>query len=215
MPELDWIDVSLPLATDMIHWPGDPAPSFERISDMDQGSDANVTMCRMSAHTGTHMDAPCHFVAAAAGMETFPLSLGIGRARLVTVPPETAAIGRAEVERFRPQRGERLLFRTRNSQRDWGCDDFRQDYVAFDSSGARALVDAGVALVGIDYLSIGLFASDGIETHRVLLGAGVWVVEGLNLRDVEPGAYEMVCMPLRILGSDGAPSRVALRPLPA
>jgi arylformamidase len=207
----NWIDISVPLASGIAHWPGDPEPSFERISEIAQGAAANVTMCRMTAHTGTHMDAPCHFLDGQDGIDRFPLSLAVGPARVIAVPG-AAIVGRAQLESKNIQPGERLLFKTRNSGRRWDDQDFETGFVALDASGARFLVERGVSLVGVDYLSVGLFQGDGVETHHVLLGGGVWILEGLNLSAVMEGEYELVCLPLRIAGCDGSPARAILRP---
>lgn len=206
------MDVSVPLHTGMVHWPGDPEPNFGRISDIDGGAEANVTFCRLSAHTGTHMDAPCHFLAGGKSIETFPLEVGIGRARVIAMPPECAVIGRRELEAKGIERGERLLLKTRNSKTRWDDLEFQRDYVAMNASAAEFVVQLGVQLIGVDYLSVGMFEGDGPETHRALLGAGVWIVEGLNLSGVEEGRYDLVCLPLPIAGSDGSPARVVLRP---
>jgi arylformamidase len=206
----NWIDISVPLASGMVHWPGDPEPSFERISEIGQGAAANVTMCRMTAHTGTHMDAPCHFLDGKDGIDRFPLSLAAGPARVIGVPG-ASVLGRAQLEPKNIEPGERVLFKTRNSDRRWDNQDFETGFVAFDASGARFLVERGVSLVGVDYLSVGLFQGDGVETHQVLLGGGVWVLEGINLSGVPEGEYELVCLPLRIAGCDGSPARAILR----
>lgn len=205
-----WIDISVPLHSGMVHWPGDPEPSFERISDIDQGADANVTLCRMTAHSGTHMDAPCHFLAGREGMETFPLSTGIGRARVISIA-DAPIIGAAELTGANIQRGERILLKTRNSKQRWDNLEFQPDFVAINASGAQFLADAGVALIGVDYLSVGAFEGDIVATHRILLGAGIWIVEGLSLGAVPDGEYDLICLPLKIQGSDGAPARVVLR----
>ncbi len=208
--ENHWIDVSVPLTSGMVHWPGDPEPSFVRISQMEQGADADVTLCRMTVHTGTHMDARRHFIAGGSGIDEFPLGVGIGRARVIECP-DAAAISRAELEGKGIRTGERILLKTRNSGARWDNREFQRDFVALDASAAAFLAEARVALIGIDYLSIGRFEADGVETHKILLGAGVWIVEGLNLAPVEAGEYDMVCVPLRIEGCDGSPARVALR----
>lgn len=212
MQENTWIDISVPLNTGMVHWPGDPEPNFGRISEIEAGAVANVTFCRMSAHTGTHMDAPLHFLAGAESIDTFPLTVAIGPARVVALPEDCKVIGRRELEGKGIERGERLLLKTRNSSKRWDNLEFERDYVALDASAAQFLVSAGVVLVGVDYLSVGVFEGDGPETHKVLLGAGVWVVEGLNLSRVEEGRYDLVCLPLPIAGSDGSPARVVIRP---
>lgn len=201
----------MPLHTGMVHWPGDPEPSFTRISEIDGGAEANVTFCRLGAHTGTHMDAPCHFLGGEASIETFPLEIGIGLARVIAMAPDCAVIDRRQLEGHEIQAGERLLFKTRNSRKRWDNIEFERDYVALNASAAEYLASVGVALVGVDYLSVGMFEADGAETHRRLLGAGVWVVEGLNLSQIEEGRYELVCLPLPIAGSDGSPARVVVR----
>ena len=208
-----WIDVSVPLRTGLVHWPGDPQPTFERISEIEQGAEANVTLCRMTAHTGTHMDAPCHFLDGQAGIDSFPLDVGIGKARVIAVPEDCVAIGRAELEGAGIEPGDRVLLKTRNSKRAWKDLEFQTDFVAVNASGARFLVEKRVVLIGVDYLSVGLFKGDGPETHRTLLSGGVWIVEGLDLSDVAEGSYDLVCLPLRIEGADGAPARVALSPV--
>lgn len=195
----------------MVHWPGDPEPSFERLSEMESGAEANVTLCRMTAHTGTHMDAPNHFVMGGEGIDGFPVEVGIGRARVISIPVQAGRVGRAELEGKDLRAGERILLKTRNSERRWDNREFQPDFVALDASGALFLREAGVVLVGVDYLSIGLYMADGAETHRTLLGAGIWIVEGLDLRAVSDGEYDMICLPLRIQGGDGSPARVVLR----
>jgi arylformamidase len=208
--DLNWIDVSVPLSSGMAHWPGDPEPSFERISEISQGAAANVTMCRMTAHTGTHMDAPCHFLDGEGGIDGFPLALAVGPARVIEVPG-APVVGRAQLESKNIQPGERVLFKTRNSNRRWDNQDFDTGFVAFDASGARFLADRRVSLVGVDYLSIGLFQGDGVETHQILLKSGIWILEGLNLAAAPEGEYELICLPLRIAGCDGSPARAILR----
>jgi arylformamidase len=195
----------------MVHWPGDPEPSFEWISEMELGADADVTLCRMTAHTGTHMDAPRHFLRGGGGIDEFPLEVGIGRARVIRIHAEALAIGRRELEGKGIRTGERVLFKTRNSRARWNDREFQPDFVGLDAPGAAFLAEVGVVLVGIDYLSIGRYEADGAETHRTLLGAGIWIVEGLDLAVAEEGEYDMVCLPLRIQGRDGSPARVALR----
>lgn len=213
MPEKNsWMDVSVPLRTGMVHWPGDPEPNFERICEMEQGAEANVTFCRMSAHTGTHMDAPCHFLQGRSGIDSFPLEAGIGPARVIAAP-DSDVIRRADLQGKGIQAGDRILLKTRNSTKPWANLDFQCDYVGIDSSGAKFLAEAGVVLVGVDYLSVGVFNGDGEETHTILLEAGIWIVEGLDLSGVDEGDYHLICLPLRIEHSDGSPARVVLSPL--
>jgi arylformamidase len=194
----------------MAHWPGEPAPSFELISDKQHGAEANVTMCRMVAHTGTHMDAPHHFLEHGKGIDSFPLEFGMGRARVIEAQGVDIVTHR-ELEGKGIERGDRVLIKTRNSREAWTTLDFQENYVGIDASAAQFLVDAGVVLVGVDYLSVGVYHGDNPETHKILLGGGVWIVEGLALGHVSAGVYEMICLPLRIVGCDGSPARAILR----
>ena len=211
MSDQTWIDVSVPLTTSMAHWPGDPEPNFVRVSDLENGDEANVTVCRISAHTGTHMDAPCHFLPGGEGIERFPLEIGIGPARVIQIPGDVHVVRREHLIDKAIRSGERVLLRTKNSNTPWHAKEFNKDYVGMDLSAAKFLVDAGVVLIGVDYLSVGVFEGDSRETHRALLLAGIWIVEGLDLSKVSNGAYELICMPLRIVGSDGSPARAAMR----
>ncbi|MGH9630208.1 MAG: cyclase family protein [Bryobacteraceae bacterium] len=205
-----WIDISVPVETGMVHWPGDPAVSVDRMSDMDRGDICNVRSMSMSAHTGTHMDAPLHFLRNGDGIDTMPLDATIGRARVIAIE-DPKSIGRVELERHEIQPGERILFRTANSAGAWGTRCFLKSFVHVDSSGAEYLAGRHVQTVGVDYLSVGAYQGDGVETHQILLRAGIWIIEGLNLSGVDPGEYELCCLPLRIAGGDGAPARAVLR----
>jgi len=207
----DWIDVSVPLRTGMVHWPDNPPVSIERVQDIERGDVANVSRLSLGVHTGTHMDAPVHFIRTGRGIDTMPLSATIGLARVIEIrDPES--IKPEELRPYQIQPGERILFKTRNSARCWQTDDFVEDFVYISQEAARYLAEQQVQTVGVDYLSVGGFFKDGVETHHALLGAGIWIIEGLNLSNVEPGIYELICLPLKIEGSDGAPSRAVLRP---
>jgi arylformamidase len=206
-----WIDVSVPVRSGMVHWPGDPEVSLERVMSIDEGAEANVTRLAMSAHTGTHMDAPLHYFEDDPGIEELPLEIAMGPARVIGIEGEEP-IDRGQLEGLDIQGGERILFRTANSERPCVERDFDPAFVHVSVEAAELLGEVGVALVGVDYLSVGGYRSDGAETHRALLGAGVWVVEGLDLSAVEPGDYELICLPVKLVGSDGAPARVLLRP---
>ena len=149
---------------------------------------------------------------ARAGMETMPIAASIGRARVIEIhDPE--AIRASELEPHHLAKGERVLFKTLNSGRCWKTDHFQKKYIYIQPERAQYLADIGVQTVGVDYLSVGGFESGGPETHRILLQAGIWIIEGLNLEHVEPGDYELVCLPLKIIGGDGAPARAVLRKL--
>jgi len=205
-----WIDVSVPLRSGMVHWPDNPPVSIERLLDIERGDVANVSKLSMGAHTGTHMDAPLHFLRTGKGLNTMPLTATIGRACVIEIrDPES--IKPVELRPYQIQRGERVLFKTRNSTRCWHTDDFVEDFVYISQEAARYLVVQQVQTIGVDYLSVGGFFTDGVETHHALLEAGIWIIEGLNLSKVEPGIHELICLPLKIEESDGAPARAILR----
>ncbi|CAN5627806.1 cyclase family protein [soil metagenome] len=205
-----WVDVSVMLRSGMPHWPDNPPVRIERQQDIDRGDVANVSTISMGAHTGTHMDAPLHFIGDGKGLEEMDLDATVGRARVVGID-DTTVIRRAELERCNLQAGERVLFKTINSEGLWTTDAFVEDFVYVSEEAALYLVSREVRTVGIDYLSVGGFEHDAVETHRALLEAGIWVIEGLDLGAVEPGDYDLVCLPLRIDRSDGAPARAILR----
>jgi arylformamidase len=207
-----WIDVSVPLRTGMVHWPDNPPVRIERAMDLEHGDAATVSSMAMGVHTGTHMDAPVHFQRGGVGIDQMPLEATLGLARVVEIQ-DPVSIKRAELEAASLQPGERILFRTRNSERCWKTDDFVEDFVFISREAARYLVERGVRTVGVDYLSVGGFREDAEATHLALLQGGVWVIEGLNLSPVRAGTYELVCLPLRIAGGDGAPARAVLRPV--
>jgi arylformamidase len=206
----EWLDVSIPIHGGMVTWPGSAPARVDRTSRIDHGHNANVSRLSMDVHTGTHVDAPVHFLPGGAGIDAQPFDRLIGPARVIDVG-DARRIDRALLASFAPAAGERLLFRTSNSVRGWGSPTFIDDFVHLTTDGARAAVERGVITVGIDYLSIAS-PSEGVATHHVLLGAGVCVIEGLDLRAAPAGAYDMICLPLRIAGGDGAPARVVLRP---
>lgn len=208
---MSWIDVTVGLSPDLVTWPGDPAVRIERALDMADGHECNITNLQLGAHTGTHMDAPLHFIADGASIETMPLDATVGPARVIEIE-DPRSVGAEELRQHDLQRGERVIFKTASSTRDWARAPFDEDFVHIAADGAQALVDAGVRTVGIDYLSVGAYEGDGVQTHRILLGAGVWVIEGLDLSKVEPGHYELVCLPLKVLGAEGAPARAILSP---
>jgi arylformamidase len=194
----------------MVHWPDNPPVRIERMLDMERGDAANVSLISLGAHTGTHMDAPVHFVRGGEGMDRMPLDATVGRARVVGIQDPTS-IKPDELRPLGLAPGERVLFKTLNSSRAWQTDEFIEDFVYVSQEAARYLVDCGVRTVGVDYLSVGGFHKDGVETHEALLGAGIWVIEGLDLSEVEPGEYELICLPLKVQDSDGAPARAILR----
>ena len=208
---LSWIDVSVTLRTGMVHWPGDPPARISHALDMERGDPCTVSLLEMGAHTGTHMDAPAHFVRGGMGIDEMPLDAAIGSARVIAIR-DRRSIKPDELERYAIRRGERVLFKTHNSAHCWDTDSFVEEFVYLSAKAAQYLVERQVRLVGVDYLSVGGFREDGVETHQALLNAGVWIIEGLNLKRVPPGRVQLVCLPLKIAGGDGAPARAIVRP---
>jgi arylformamidase len=199
------IDISVPIRPGMMVYEGDPAVLLERASSIGEGAAVNISRLDFGVHSGTHVDAPVHFIDGAPGAEALPLDALIGPAEVVDA---TGVAGVLDEDALRglplADGAERLLFKTSNS-RLWERDEFMPDFVRMNGGGARYLIARGVRLVGIDYLSIG-----DEEAHVELLRAGVVPLESLDLRSVEAGEYHLVCLPLRIVGSDGAPARAIL-----
>lgn len=203
------IDVSVPLDASLPIYPGNTPFSLEAIKRVARGDSSNVSTVHMSAHAGTHVDAPRHFFDGGPGVEGLALELLVGRARVVDITTRKG-IGADELADLDLSEDIRVLFKTSNS-RLWASPEFHKDYVGVTQSGAEFLVSRGVKVVGVDYVSVEEFKKAGAPAHHALLGAGTIVIEGLNLRDVEPGIYEMICLPLLIPGADAAPARVLLR----
>lgn len=204
-------DISLTLSPNLPVWPGDPAFQIEKVAEIGKDSDADISALWMSAHTGTHIDAPAHFIAGAATVESLDLNVLVGNALVVSIPDDIHRIDAETIEGNLPAAPPpRVLFKTRNSHLwEQQVASFKQDFVAIDESGARALLERGVRLVGVDYLSVAPFR-EGKPTHQILLGAGVVILEGLDLSAVAPGEYDLYCLPLKIAKAEGAPARVIL-----
>ena len=204
---MNYIDITTPISDQMVHWP-DNAPVHLRLTrSFAYGDPANVSEISMSVHTATHVDAPRHFIKDGPDVTTLDLNTLLGPCRVVRIH-DPRLITLAEVEPLDPQPGQRILFRTRNSDADWTHQPFNPDFVKLDFPAAQFLQQRGVVCVGVDYISVG-----GSDTHHALLDHHITVIEALALGNVEPGDYELICLPLRIVGADGAPCRALLRPL--
>jgi arylformamidase len=203
------IDVSVPLDATLPNYPGNTPFTLEAIKRIARGDSSNVSTLHMSAHAGTHVDAPRHFFDEGAGTETLALEMLIGRARVIEITSRKGVTAE-DLVAFNLTEDVRLLIKTANS-RLWNDPTFHPDFIGIAESGAKHLVERGVKVVGVDYLSVEQYHNPGAPAHHILLGSGTIVIEGLNLRDVEPGIYDMFCLPLRVVGSDGAPARVVLR----
>lgn len=209
-------DVSVPISEKTPTYPGDPGIEIGEWASFSRGDAANVTLLHLGAHTATHVDAPAHFIEGAGRVEAMPLDVLVGPARVVEIPEEVRAISASHLSQDELRGATRVLFKTRNS-RFWAntAGGFRTDYTYLAPDAARLLVESGIRLVGIDYLSVEAFKPERFETHQVLLSSGAVIVEGLDLREITAGLYELICLPLKITGGlgDGAPARAILRTL--
>jgi arylformamidase len=201
-------DVTVPLSKELVVYPGDPHVKINRRTKVNE-EDAKYNLSRYSfgSHSGTHVDAPFHLIEGGGTVDKLPLELLIGRARVVEVT--APQIDEAVLEEFDFTVDARVLFKTRNSYL-WSQKTFVKDYVYITPGAARSLINDGIKVVGIDYLSVEKFDAEP-ETHMALLKAGTVIIEGLDLRDVEPGDYELICLPLKVKDGDGSPARVVLR----
>ncbi|HJT66439.1 MAG TPA: cyclase family protein [Pyrinomonadaceae bacterium] len=209
-------DLSVPISSELPTYPGDPGVKIDDWSILANGAGANVSVLYFGAHTGTHVDAPAHFIEGAKKVESLDLEVLLGEAQVIEVPDDRLTIDERFVTANCDSGAQRILFKTRNSA-FWAGDktDFRTDFTHLDRAAAKWLVQQGVRLVGIDYLSIEKFHSLDHAVHRALLSHEVIILEGLNLSEVPAGKYELICLPLRLrthLG-DGAPARAVLRNL--
>lgn len=208
-----WLDVTATLdpATTPVY-EGDAAMTFTFLKDMRKGDVLTLSAYSLGAHSGTHIDAPMHFVAGGASIDKVALEPLIGPARVIDIADAVQAIDAAELERHQWRGASRILFRTRSSRRGWmASPTFQRDFAYIAPDAALLLANAGVQLVGIDYISAEQFGAAVPATHRILLGRGIPIVEGLALEQVEPGDYDLIVLPLKVAGHEGAPARAVVR----
>ncbi len=208
---MEIFDISLTISKNLPTWPGDPAVIVERVQKLEEGANANVSQIKMGVHTGTHVDAPLHFLPGGSTVDQMPLDILVGPVEVVQLPDSVQVIDRSALEQAGiPDGAERILFKTRNSAY-WadGVTAFQTDFVGIDASGSEFLVERGVRLVGIDYLSISPYHRSK-PTHEILLGAGMVIIEGIDLSGVSAGRYTLFCLPLKLGGAEGAPARAIL-----
>lgn len=206
------IDISVPLDPALPTWPGSVGMKVEKLSCFENGNDVNVSKLTCDVHTGTHIEAPLHFIPGGYSVTQIPLDILIGDAFLTYIPL-ARVITPAELASLEIPRGtEKLLLRTRNSKL-WneGNGNFHTDYVALTREAAQWIVDRGIKLLGVDYLSVEIYGDQTSSTHKTLLSGGVIILEGLNLSNINPGIYELMCLPLKLVGAEGAPARAVLR----
>jgi arylformamidase len=205
------IDISVPVRPGMVVYEGDPDVTLSLAASIVEGAVANVSRLACGVHTGTHIDAPYHFIDGAAGVDGTPVDALIGPAVVVDATALDRDIDVGDIDRLAiPEETERLLLRTKNSEL-WSRPEFSPDFIGLTAAAAGRLVELGIRLVGVDYLSVAP-KGDPAPTHLRLLEAGVVILEGIDLRWVEAGRYTLVCLPLRLVGADGAPARAVLLP---
>ena len=205
-----WLDVSVPIRSGMVHYPGNPPVVLDFVHDLERGDPETLSQLSLSVHTATHVDAPVHFIRKGAPVDRLPINTLLGAARVIAVT-DAEAVTAGHLTPHGIASGERILLRTRNSQRCWTSDEFVPDYSYLSVDAADLLAEKRVSLIGIDYLSIGRGETNP-QVHRILLSAGIVILEGLDLSQVSPGWHDFICLPLKLAGRDGAPARALLRP---
>ena len=213
LPLDGWIDATATLATGRTPvYEGDAPMSFTFLKDMRKGDPLTLSKYELGAHSGTHVDAPMHFVKDGASIDAVKIESLIGPARVIVIPDSVQAITAAELNRHDWKSAERILFRTRSSSHGWMYSaQFHRDFAYVAGDAAELMAAAGVKLVGIDYISAEQFASPAPLAHRALLGKGIPIVEGLDLRNAPAGDYDLIILPMKVAGHDGAPARAILR----
>ncbi|MBX0289060.1 cyclase family protein [Hymenobacter sp. HSC-4F20] len=202
---MDWLDLTTPISDGMAYWPDNAPVHIKKTLSIAAGDPANVTEMSLSVHTATHVDAPLHFLADGPDVTQLDLATLMGPALLVEIE-DPKFITRPEIEHLPLAKGSRVLFKTRNSRREWATAPFDPEFVRVRADAAELLRERGVVCVGVDYLSVG-----PADTHNILLQAGISIIEGLALQHAPAGEYDLICLPLKIQGADGAPARVIAR----
>ena len=208
MPKI--IDISVPLEVGMPSWPGSPGFQIYRTLTLESGGEANISQLDTDVHIGTHVDAPCHFISGGKAVEQLSLDVLMGPTYVANLPDVTSITAKDLEALNLPEQTSRLLLKTRNSEL-WQkkVREFQLDFVALTADAAEWLVHRHINLIGVDYLSVQRYGDSSL-THEILLGAGVIILEGLNLSEVTTGVYQLICLPLKLVGADGAPARTVL-----
>lgn len=211
-----WQDITYSITEKMPPYPGQPEAKIGHLCRIKDGAASNVTLLNLSAHTGTHMDAPLHFIENGQDITQLPLDIAMGKGRIIEIKNK-AAVYVDEIKKFEEKygeivSGEQIFFKTGNSDMDWSQQPFNENYIYLSKEAAQYLVEKNIGMVGIDYLSISK-GDINIEVHQILLGNNCWIIEGLDLRAVKEGLFEIICLPVKIKGADGAPARVLVKSL--
>lgn len=214
MAKSEWIDISIPLRKGMVHWPTDPVPpDVDFMHHQDGDKQITTSQVTINSHHGTHIDAPRHFNPKGTSIDKMPLETIMGPVRVIGIK-DTESIKPQELEAYDIQPGERILFKTKNSSY-YKLNKFVEDFVYISNEAAHYLLEKKVSVIGIDYYAIGSFRDREslVEVHEVLVGNGIWAIEGLDLSAVEPGNYEIICLPVKIEGGDAGWCRPIIRPI--
>ena len=202
------IDISVPITDNMLNWLGDAPVKVYKSASYQSGDEFSVTRLEMGAHTGTHIDAPHHFLEKGSTIEKLNVNKLIGKCKVIEIK-NRHMIDAECLKKYKIEENDRIIIKTDNSNYLWYKKEFQKDFVSLTPDAADYLANKKIIMVGIDYLSIGAYEG-GEETHRILMGADIWIMEGAYLNDVAPGEYRLICLPLKIVGSDGAPARAVL-----
>jgi arylformamidase len=214
LPTDDWIDATATLQAGRTPvYEGDAPIVFSFLKDMRKGDGFTLSKFDLGAHSGTHIDAPMHFIAGGVAIDAVPVAALIGPATVIQIPDSVQAIDAAELNRHTWKGAERILFRTRSTLRGWmDSSQFHRDFAYLTADAAQAMADAGVTLVAVDYISAEQFAAPAPLAHRALLGKGIPIVEGIYLKDAPAGQYDLIILPLKVAGHEASPARALLRP---
>ncbi len=204
-----WIDITTVLQNGMVNWPGDPAFRLEKIASIGNGDGVNISTISTCTHIGTHVDAPLHYFETGTDVISIPLENLMGAVKIILIHHKTE-ITIEEIRNYVINKGDRIIFKTKHSNQDWSLNPFDENLIALTTDAAEYLKQKEIILVGIDYLSISAM-NNSKEIHQILLSSQICIVEGLNLQNIEPGDYELICLPLKIKNADGAPARVLIR----
>lgn len=215
MPVDGWIDATATLQEGRTPvYEGDAPMTFTFLKDMRKGDGLTLSKYELGAHSGTHLDAPMHFIRDGAPVDQVALSSLVGPARVIQLADSVDAIDAAELTRHQWKGVERILFRTRSTSGRWmDSSRFHRDFAYLTGDAAQVLAEDGVKLVGVDYISAEKFAAPEPLAHRALLGRGIPIIEGLDLRDAPAGDYDLIILPMKVAGHEGAPARAILRPV--
>lgn len=205
----EWIDISQPLKNGHAEWPGDTPFQFDIAFTKEATGSVNIGKLTTSTHMGTHIDAPFHFDNEGETVEQLPLDLYIGKARVIELDG-ASQVGQKELEAFDLQGVERLLLKT-TKREDLSV--FPSQFMTLKADIAPYLQAQGIRLIGVDVPSVDAETSKTLDAHHTLHAHGIYILENIVLDEVVPGDYELIALPLKLVGADGSPVRAVIRPI--